>query len=145
MERYSHYCQMMETGAGRNHFTSADGTMPEEATHYNVVSASSREQQQAAHSFPASGSSLLNLGVNSKRKQVHIEYPNNEGSRARSSEELAPVDDELRADGRKPQLRKKVSEMSPDERLQWSRIQSRDHSRRSRQRRKKIEEVKLAT
>lgn len=36
--------------------------------------------------------------------------------------------------------RKRVSDMSPEERLKWSRMQSRDHSRRSRQRRKLLEE-----
>jgi len=143
MRRYLPYQQIMEPGAGRSSFPSAEGTIPEEATHYNVASASS--QQQVAHSFPAAGSSLLNLGVNSKRKQLQMEYTNNESSRPRSSEEFVDAEDEMRVDGRKPQQRKKVSEMSPDERLQWSRIQSRDHSRRSRQRRKKIEEVNMLT
>ena len=36
---------------------------------------------------------------------------------------------------------KKVSDMTPNERLQWTRIQSRDHSRKSRQRRKQVEQV----
>jgi PAS domain-containing protein len=36
--------------------------------------------------------------------------------------------------------RKRVCDMSPDERLEWSRMQSRDHSRKSRQRRKQIEQ-----
>lgn len=143
MRRYPSYQQMMEPGAGRNPFASAEGTIPEEATHYNVTPAAS-SQQQVAHSFTAAGSSLLNLSANSKRKQVQMEYSNNESSRpAISSEELVHAEDEMRADGRKPRMRKKVSEMNPDERLKWSRIQSRDHSRRSRQRRKKIEEVNI--
>jgi len=40
--------------------------------------------------------------------------------------------------------RKRVADMTPDERLQWSRMQSRDHSRRSRQRRKQSEQVRAA-
>ena len=55
-----------------------------------------------------------------------------------SSEDGESVDD---GGDRQPLQRKKVSEMSPNERLEWSRMQSRDHSRRSRQRRKKVEEV----
>jgi len=39
-----------------------------------------------------------------------------------------------------PLRRKRVSDMSPEERLKWSRMQSRDHSRRSRQRRKLLEQ-----
>lgn len=35
--------------------------------------------------------------------------------------------------------RKRISEMTADERVQWSRMQSRDHSRRSRLRRKQLE------
>lgn len=136
MQRYPPHYQMMEHGAARNHFPSAGQAAPEEATLFNVALVPSQ-----VLAFPA-GSSLLNLGGTFKRKQKHMEYPDESEKFIRaSSEDAGSADDELRADGRKPQLRKKVSEMSPEQRLQWSRVQSRDHSRRSRQRRKKIEEV----
>lgn len=135
MQRYPPHYQMMEPGAARNHFSLAEHTVPEEATLFSVAAAPS----QVLHSFPAG--SLVNLGGTSKKKQKHTEYPDESDRRRTSSEDVGSADDELRSDGRKPQLRRKVSEMSPDERLQWSRVQSRDHSRRSRQRRKKIEEV----
>lgn len=60
------------------------------------------------------------------------------GHKRRANERAA---DEDRDDDEAVQLRRKrVSDMSPEERLKWSRIQSRDHSRRSRQRRKQLEQ-----
>ena len=113
---------------GYHHQWSAEHAVPEEGeTRYNNI-------QGAADS-----SLLAKKGSGIKRVEPS-EHPDAllERQLGANSGDVESVDEG--GDGQLPQ-RKKVSEMSPDERLEWSRMQSRDHSRRSRQRRKKVEEV----